>query len=188
MKIFTNNKVYVSRHDIVFLLKERYSMPYEIYQEIDIDTIKHYTDFHSYKEHEFIEFTSNEALEYFKSILFIADYNQLKNQDISILKRSKDAAYIYQKFFERFLLGIDIFNSADVEVIEFEIEKYGHLIREYDEIIKYKQGKLKLEVPGDNIVTKEIYNDNVNPKTAYFLKKMINYNKREANHEKIYTR
>ena len=183
MKIFTKNKVYVSRHDIVFILKERIPISYEVFKEIDHETLKNCDEFGAYSSHEFVEFTTDEAREYFRTLPFILDYDKLKDLDIATLTSIKKLYYRYKKLFEDSFPNL-IFDRASIETYEFEIEIFGHLVLSYDEIIKYKQGILKIKMPKNYTV----YDDNVDPKYAYFLRKMINYNKHEENHEKIYTR
>ena len=107
----------------------------------------------------------------------------MKDLDIATLTSIKKLYYRYKRLFEDSFPNL-IFDRTSIETYEFEIEIFGHLVLSYDEIIKYKQGILKIKMPKNYTV----YDDNVDPKYAYFLRKMINYNKHEENHEKIYTR
>ena len=76
MKIIENGKIYVQKNDIALLNETDLAIPASIYVKVygaGIVIIDNSNRF------EFVEFTEKEEIEFFKSLDWIVDYNQVKN-------------------------------------------------------------------------------------------------------------
>lgn len=73
MKIFANNKVYVQKNDLTYLLHNAKEIPTSIFEKV-FNGIFIVTDDNRY---EFIEFSKPEEIEFFKKNEWMVDYNSL---------------------------------------------------------------------------------------------------------------
>ena len=144
MKVFVNNKVYVSNHDIKFLLSEHYAMPLSVLLEIDDKFIEDYDKLLGSRIHDFMSFTSEEAKEYFKGLDFIIDYNEFKDKTIDELKFEQKIYEIHRKYTESTYPALNGNNTRNTDI---ELAKYGHIVYSIGEIINYKEGTLRFNIP-----------------------------------------
>ena len=147
MKIFLNNKVYVSKHDIAFLLREQLDIPMPVIYEIDNDILEQCDEYNLYLKHEFAEFTSKEAKEYFKALPFIINYDEYKDTSVDELMRKKCFYYTMKKMFEGTFPTLSYGDVNGIRNCELAIDTYSHLIMSYDELIKYKNGAINIKLP-----------------------------------------
>lgn len=144
MKVFVNNKVYVSNHDIKFLLSEHYAMPLSVLLEIDDRFVEDYSKIQEQKMHDFMEFKCEAAEEYFKGLDFVIDYNEFKDKTIEELKFEQKIYEIHRKYTESTYPTLNGNNTKNTDI---ELAKYGHIVYSIGEIINYREGTLKLDIP-----------------------------------------
>lgn len=144
MKVFVNNKVYVSNHDIKFLLREHYAMPLGVLLEIDDKFVEDYDKLLGSKIHNFMSFNSEGAEEYFKSLDFIIDYNEFKDKSVDELRFEQKINEINKKHIENTLPKL---SGNNVQEAEMKLAKYGHIIYSLGELINYKEGTIRFTIP-----------------------------------------
>ncbi len=79
MKIIINNKAFVQRKDVIYLNQSDLNVPKSIFIkafENNIDNI-----FDDSIRYEFIEFNDPKEIEFFKSLDWLIDYNEIKDLD-----------------------------------------------------------------------------------------------------------
>ena len=177
MKIFLNNKVYVSYHDIKFLLREHYAMPLSVLLEIDDVFVNNYDKMLGSKIHNFMAFNCEAAEEYFKNLDFIINYNELKDKTLEELKFEQKIYEILKKYTESTYPTLSGNNVRDAEA---KLARYGHIVYSLSELINYKEGTLKLNMP-----YKYSKSD---IKRLNFLCDMFSNGRNSEEHEKIYKR
>lgn len=144
MKVFINNKVYISNHDIKFLLREHYAMPLSVLLEIDDRFVEDYDKLLESKIHDFMSFTSKEAEEYFKGLDFIIDYNEFKDKTVDELKFEQKICEINKMRIENTSPTLSGYN---VQEAKLKLAKYEHIIYSFGELINYKEGTLRFNIP-----------------------------------------
>ena len=152
-------------------------MPRAVIYEIDNETLEGCDEYNLYLRHEFTEFTTNEAKEYFKAIPFILDYNEFKDKDIEYLMRKKSFYYTMKKMFEGTFPTLSCGDVNGIRNCELAIDTYSHIIMGYEELIKYKKGLINVKLPKKDSV-KDI-------KHKKFLYNMFTSGRSGMNHEKI---
>jgi hypothetical protein len=172
MKVFVNNKVYISNHDIKFLLREHYAMPLIVLLEIDDRFVEDYDKLLRSKIHDFMSFTSEEAKEYFKGLDFIIDYNEFKDKSVDELRFEQKINEINKKRIENTLPTL---SGYSVQEAELKLAKYGHIIYSFGELINYKKGTLRFNIPRQ-------YSKN-DIKRLKFVCSMFNNGKNSRSHE-----
>ena len=177
MKIFLNDRVYVSNHDIKFLLKERYAMPLSVLLEIDDKFVEDYDKILESKMHNFMTFNCEAAEEYFKGLDFIIDYNDFKDKTIEELKFEQKIYEIHRKYTESTYPTLSGHNVRNADI---ELAKYGHIVYSIGEIINYREGTLKLDIP------RKYSKDDI--KRLNFVYNLFYNGSNNRPHEKIYRR
>lgn len=148
MKIYVNNKVYISNHDIEFLLKKKIHMPDSVKYELDKELVRKLDNEKVEDEHDFIEFTSNEAKEFFNNLGFIINYDDVKNMNIKELKDEKrEIQNEYKNKSETDFKKLNADNPEIMAMYNLEIDELNQSIKSLDEIIEYKKGKLNIDIP-----------------------------------------
>ncbi|MBR1377280.1 MAG: hypothetical protein IJ565_05695 [Bacilli bacterium] len=144
MKIFMNRKVYVSKKDIKNLWYAQVPIPDEVIDIIEEKGID-YLDNNAY-DYDFIELESDEAVSYFKDVPFIVNFNKYKKASIKeiVIEASKIAQ-------NKFDLESRINKISDKEDIYMnmlsEMHFCDYILEQYKDIILYKRGELKLDLP-----------------------------------------
>ena len=108
MKIYKNNKVYVTRKDIVYLLKTQQEVPNSI--KLDVITQNgNSSDLvcNKMNKNDFFVFESDEAKEYFSKFDFILNYGSYIHYDLDYLDE-----LFNQKASKRMMLN-DYYNEMD---------------------------------------------------------------------------
>ena len=76
MKIITDSVAYVQKNDIAFLTQTDRAIPASIFMKVFGNGIVIIDDSNRY---EFVEFEAPEEIEFFKSIDWMIDYNEVKD-------------------------------------------------------------------------------------------------------------
>lgn len=144
MKIFANNKVYVQKNDLTYLLHNAKEIPASIFEKV-FNGIFIVTDDNRY---EFIEFSKPEEIEFFKKNEWMVDYNSLDGMTeeqiieygIQINKKRNKIAESFNKLSkkEREKQYDEI--SSQIDLLEFQIMSVR-------DILWHKQGNLKFDLP-----------------------------------------
>ena len=144
MKIITHNAVYVQKNDIVNLNQTDLEIPTSIFIKIFGRGIVIIDDSNRY---EFIKFDAPEEIEFFRSIDWIIDYNEVK--DLS----EEEIIALGQSIVDEKNAIAHRFNSMPSE----EREKNRDLVSQCDyldfkmyslrDVFWFKQGHIKMELP-----------------------------------------
>lgn len=144
MKIFANNKVYVQKNDLTYLLHNAKEIPVSIFEKV-FNGIFIVTDDNRY---EFIEFSKPEEIEFFKKNEWMVDYNSLDGMTeeqiieygIQINKKRNKIAESFNKLpkKEREKQYDEI--TSQIDLLEFQIMSVR-------DILWHKQGNLKFDLP-----------------------------------------
>lgn len=91
MKLFRNNKVYVQMNDVMFAMNYSNAIPLVIINQIFTGVVIVTND----NENDFVSFDDKAAIDYFRKLDFILDYDDYK--DLSIEKLDAKAEIILKK-------------------------------------------------------------------------------------------
>lgn len=123
MKVFINNKVYVSQKDVSLLFQLGIQPPQEVYETLAILAGPNPVfEFYKSKEDEFIEFSEEETKEFFRKQDYIINYGSYKKTSIEDLE---------------YLLGNTIYDKQDI------LDSARHLINDED-LKRIKANLLKI--------------------------------------------
>lgn len=146
MKIITNDAVYVQKNDLAFLNTTDLPIPACVFIKffgvgstiIDIN------------RYEFVKFTDIEAIEYFKKLDWIIDYNEVKELNE---EETKEVALSINEKYEKIALTFNSLNEEEqkenmnmVRQAQFLEFKFYSL----RDILWFKQGHIKMELPEEH--------------------------------------
>ena len=145
MKIVLSDKVYVQRNDLAYLMRtlDGKEVPASIINKVFSDVFV-CCDSNRY---EFMEFTSEDEIKFFKELEYSVDYMELRDKSVAeIIVLGEELASKMNEIAKKF-------NALD----EVEKGENLHLIDEHDltefklyslrDIAWFKQGKLKMKLP-----------------------------------------
>ena len=172
MKIFVNNKVYVQKNDLSYLLRgaEGISIPSSIIDKI-FGQVFIVTDENRY---EFVEFTSPEVLKFFKKCDWIVDYNlfdsmteeEIVEYGCQINAERNKVVTSFNELSEGEKEKQYIQVSTKIELLEFKMWS----IRD---ILCHKQGHLKFSLPKGTNIDYLTSNDNKIEKKENIVQKVL---------------
>ena len=178
MKIFLNDKVYVSIHDIQFLRRNKIDIPVSILKEcIDYMSKTNYKNEKS--EHAFIVLNSVEAIDFFAKQEQIIDYDEFKYFTTKCIRNLSLKLYVMAAEAERDYKSLEISvinNKGKLAKLQAESEYYYHIAYSLQEIIKYRNKEFKLPMQDKYLEHKE------------FLIKIFESGRNEAMDEKTFWR
>lgn len=137
--------MYVQKVDLEFLKYRLHSLPQSISvktfenSEIDID------DYHKY---DFFQFEGDSDIQFFKSTDWIIDYDSVKNLTISEIKEIGKGYLEKQYQLSKVLYTIDS-NNQNYESILLQYTLVNFKISTLNDILDFKSGLLKFDLPGD---------------------------------------
>lgn len=155
MKILKNNKIYVQKIDIEFLKYTMGILPDNILTTINLD---------DYEKYDFLCFTNEEDIEFFKNLECLIDYNEFENKDTDEIKETGERLVGEFEFISKSLYQ----GTLDSDEYKKTMKRYkelNHMITSLRDLMDYKLGLLKL-----NITTKKSK-----------LKRLLNKIKRDRN-------
>ena len=162
MKIFINNKVYVSQKDIWFLLRSNvFNIPENIIKEIcPFGTMA----IDKTKENDFFVFESKEAKNYFRKQESIINYNSYKDIGIDEIRKIIDDNS--KKALNTSLKLRVVSNLEVAKILYRELVTINFINESLYDLIDFKKGLLRIELP-------ERIRKNPDEKYKVFLKKMM---------------
>lgn len=152
MKIITNDAVYVQKNDIGFLNQTDLLIPVSVFLKVFGNGITIIDDSNRF---EFIKFEDKEEIEFFQGLDFIVDYNLLKDlSEDEIMKLGQEVAFEKNNIAKKYnsLSGRDRANNM---YMVSECEKLDFKMYSIRDILWYKQGYIKFDMPIDLNVQKE---------------------------------
>ena len=144
MKIIMDDKVYVQKYDIAYLSTTSYSNQVSAFTKLTGPGCMTIND---KNKHEFMEYNNPDAIEFFKDLSIILDFNEL-----SVLSE-EELFEIYDKFATKKNNIAKEFNDMtrelkleNKELVE-DSKKLDFLITTIKDLILYKRGELILRLP-----------------------------------------
>lgn len=145
MKLFRNNKVYVQMNDVMFAMNHSNAIPAVIINQIFKDVVIVTSE----NRMDFVSFDDKAAIDYFRKLDFIVNYDDYKN--LSIEELDAKAAELIDK------IGIvaEKYNSLSEEKrakhqdLVDEHEKLEYVINYLSEIRGIKLGTNHMDIPGE---------------------------------------
>ncbi len=143
MKLFRNNKVYVQMNDVMFAMNHSDSIPAVVVNQIFTGIVIVNDD----NRMDFVNFDDKVAINYFKDLDFIVDYDDYK--DLSIEELDAKAEIILNKIRNI----VDKYNSLSSQKIREnqdlinEYEKLDYVINYLGEIRGIKLGTNHMPIP-----------------------------------------
>ena len=172
MKIFVNNKVYVQKNDLAYLMRgaEGISIPSSIINKV-FGKVFIVTDENRY---EFVEFSSPEEIDFFKKCDWMVDYNLFDG-----MTENQIVEYGYQINAERNKIATS-FNelsegerekqyiqvSTKIELLEFKMWSVR-------DILWHKQGHLKFLLPNETDIDYLVSDDKEIKKNENVVQKVL---------------
>ncbi len=153
MKIFLNNKVYVQKCDFMFFFKhlQGYSLPESVSDKVfgDVFIISDDT------KNDFIEFDTDEEIEFFRNCDWIINYNEFENATPEDIMEYAEKIYVERdRVSELFNGKIVFFNQSDYCKKLNEYEIMGFQIYTLNKLAQLKKGNISFELP-EKIIEKE---------------------------------
>lgn len=148
MKIFDNNKVYVQKKDINYLIKSDLPMPTSISMKLCEYSFAHIG---ARNQYEFMEFENEEEIEFFKSVNFIVDYDKVKD-----LSKEEITVLIDASVDERNSLALRL-NAMPLKEQEKHIDMINRCnfleftIRSLRDILSFRDGRIQVELPIEGV-------------------------------------
>lgn len=145
MKVFINNKVYVQKCDLVYILKGAAGTSFPI-SIIDIfgSTVKPFDE----ASNDFVEFSSKEEKDFFKKCDWIVDYDFFKDMS------DDDIVNYRSQLIEEKVKMVKEYNNLADKIGErllykkyINIELMEHKIWSVNEVRQYKNGNANFELP-----------------------------------------
>ena len=144
MKIIMNDKIYIQKCDIAYLSTTSYSNQVSALTKLTGPGCMTINDKNKY---EFIEYDSNDAIEFFKDLSIILDFNELNELS------EEELFEIYDDFASKKNNIAKEFNSMTREsklenkcLVE-DSKKLDFLITTIKDLILYKRGELIIRLP-----------------------------------------
>jgi len=151
MKLFRNNRVYVQMNDVMFAMSHSDSVPGVVVNQIFKGIVIVTND----NKMDFVNFDDKTAINYFKSLDFIVNYDDYK--DLSIEELDAKAEELIEK------IGVvaDKYNGLSEEKrakhhdLVDEYEKLEYVINCLGEIKGIKLGTNHMDIPEENTTSKD---------------------------------
>lgn len=145
MKIITYNAIYIQKVDLEFIKYRLHTLPQSISSKIFENSE---FDFDNYNKYDFLKFEDKDAIEYFKSIAWIIDYESIKDltaEGITNLGRT----YVEKrnKIAERLYSMTDKDEEYNSTLLQYKLINYQ--IDSLTDISDYKLGLLQMNLPDD---------------------------------------
>lgn len=155
MKILCEDKVYVQKDDIYFLINSDIPIPVSIYSKLFDNEL---VVFDKKIKNKFIEFNNNGEIEFFKDLKWLLDYNELKDLTIpELAKKAEEVVKKHNKLAKRYN-AMSVNKKMRNSDILRRIDLLDYKIEEYKTLILFKDNKIKLELPDDVEYPKEYKN------------------------------
>ncbi|MBR1377281.1 MAG: hypothetical protein IJ565_05700 [Bacilli bacterium] len=161
MKILMDDRIYVSKKDVDFLLENEYVMPIDFVRDYYENNLAYELKTNIKNEYSFMVFTNPDVINCFKKIDFILDFNKSK---LTVDELKEEVAITYGKKYD-IEKSYDRLSNKTKKKKDKEIKEIIHKSESYMDIINYKNGKLELDLPVSEEEIKE------KPKT--FLKRIF---------------
>lgn len=146
MKIVTDKKVYVQKNDIAYLNQTDLPIPASIFMKVFGHGIVIIDDRNRY---EFIEFTEPEEIEFIKKIDWMIDYNEIKDlSEEELMELGNHIAEESNKIARKYNAMTTEKRKQNQHLV-FEHELLEFKMRSLKDIILYKRGELKINLPKD---------------------------------------
>ena len=151
MKIVTDNAVYIQNKDIIYLSRINVPVPSSLFNQIYNDDIVIIDDLNG---NGFVKLDKDSEIQFFKSLDWIVDYQNVKDLNIDDFKKLK------QKIINEKNQIANQYNSmSDKErkeniniVNRFDLLEYK--LQSLKEILNYKLGQLDIKMPKEVLVRK----------------------------------
>ncbi len=144
MKIITDNVAYVQKNDIAYLNQTDLAIPASIFMKVFGNGIVIIDDSNRY---EFVEFEAPEEIEFFKSIDWMIDYNEVKDlSEDETIALGQSIAEEKNSIAQRFnsMTPEERKNNMSMvsqcELLDFKMHSLG-------DVLWFKQGHIKMELP-----------------------------------------
>lgn len=151
MKLFRNNKVYVQMNDVMFAMNHSNSIPAVIINQIFTDVVIVTNE----NRMDFVSFDDKSAIDYFRKLDFVVDYDDYKDLDIEeldakikVLTETIDAISTKHNNLSREQ------RAKNYEHVRNECEKAWYVINYLEEIKGLKLGTNHMEIPEETIDNK----------------------------------
>lgn len=145
MKIITSEAVYVQKNDIGFLNHTDLAIPASIFLKVFGNGI---TIIDNSNRFEFVKFEEECEIEFFKNLDWIVDYDSVKDLDESqIIELAQVVAQQKNNIASKYLSMTDDEQRANRDMV-FECEILDFKMYSLREILWFKQGHLKFDLPG----------------------------------------
>lgn len=145
MKIITEDCAYVQKNDIAYLNSYDLPIPASIYMKIFGNGV---TIINSSNRYDFVKFEDKEEIEFFKSLDWMIDYNQV---DIltydGMLDFGQSITDEREKVAERFNDPNVKLTDEEKKEIAMQYELLDFKLKSLMDIMKFKQGILSIELP-----------------------------------------
>jgi|GEM_PF-2253702 len=145
MKLFRNNKIYVQMNDVMFAMNHSNAIPAVIVNQIFKDVVIVTNE----NRMDFVSFDDKVAIDYFRKLDFIVNYDDYK--DLSIEELDAKAEIILKKIKDI----VDKYNNLSSKKIKEnqelinEYEKLEYVINYLGEIRGIKLGTNHMDIPGE---------------------------------------
>jgi hypothetical protein len=148
MKLFRNNKVYVQMNDVMFAMNHSNSIPAVIINQIFTDVVIVNND----NRMDFVNFDDKSAIDYFKKLDYIVDYDEHKDLSIEeldakikVLTDTLDTISTKHNNLSREK------RAKNYSLVTDECEKIWYVINYLEEIKGIKLGTNHMNIPGEII-------------------------------------
>ena len=172
MKVFVNNKVYVQKKDLQFLLREcdGISIAPGIINEV-LDDIFIVND---NNKHEFIKFSNVEDVDFFKNCDWIIDYHALDGMtEVEIINYGSQINDKRNELAEKFNNLPEKEQEKLYEQVSSEVMMLDYKIYSIRDLVWHRQGHLKFTVPTGNEVEHTVSEANELPSKENIFKRVL---------------
>lgn len=144
MKIITNDAVYVQKNDIGFLTQTDLSIPATIFLKVFGSGITIIDDSNRF---EFVKFTEQSEIEYFRNLDWIVDYNEVKDlTDDQIMELGRSIADEKNEIAKVFNSMSDEKRRENMQMV-VKCETLDFKMYSLRDIIWFRQGHIKMTLP-----------------------------------------
>ena len=144
MKIITDSVAYVQKNDIAFLTQTDRAIPASIFMKVFGNGIVIIDDSNRY---EFVEFEAPEEIEFFKSIDWMIDYNEVKDlSEGETIALGQSIAEEKNNIAQRFNSMTPEERENNMSMVS-QCELLDFKMYSLRDVLWFKQGHIKMELP-----------------------------------------
>ena len=144
MKIITKNAVYVQKNDLGFLFRTDLVIPAEIFIKAFNNEV---TVIDNNNRFDFVKFEKESEIEYFKSLDWIIDYDQVKDLDEKqIIDLGQRVAQEKNNIARIFNAKSEEERRANMHMVD-ECDRLNFKIYSLRDVLWFKQGNLPMTLP-----------------------------------------